>query len=181
MKIKKILLLTLATITLWSCSSDEESIILPDSFDNGAIIALADTTSNTVFDNNLDGKLDINLEYRDAENGALLDKLDVFITYIDNTNDTGDSSNAVFEEVLLRTVEETDFSNGANNFPVHNLVITTQDFLDITDNTLDGIASGDEYITRFILTLTDGRVFSTNNTGSNGGLISTFNILTSVE
>ena len=181
MKIKKILVLTLATITLWSCSSDEDSILIPDSFDTGAIISLADTTSNTIFDNSLDGRLDINLEYRDAENGALLDKLDVFITYIDNTEDAGDSTNAIFEEILLRTVEETEFSNGVNDFPVHNLIITTQDFLDITENTLDGIAPGDEYITRFILTLTDGRVFSTNNTGDNGGLISTFNILTSVE
>jgi hypothetical protein len=181
MKIKKILLLTLATITLWSCSSDEDSNVLPDSFDNGAIISIADTTSNIVFDNNLDGKVDINLEYRDAENGALLDKLDVYITFVDNTEDAGDSSNAVLEEILLRTVEETDFFNGDNDFPVHNLLITTQDFLDVTNNTLDGIASGDQYITRFIITLTDGRVFSTNNTGNNGGLISNFNIVTSVE
>ena len=181
MKIKKILFFALATITLWSCSSDEDSNVLPDNFDNGAIISIANLTSNVIFDDNLEGGIDVNLEYRDSENGALLDKLDVYVSYFDRSENVGDSSNAIFGELLLRTVEETDFSNGENEFPVHNLVITTQDFLDLTNNTLDGIAPSDEFITRFEITLTDGRVFSTNNTGNNGGLISNFNIVTRVE
>ncbi len=180
MKIKKILLLTLTTITLWSCSTDDSNNPT-ESFDNGAFVTLATITSNTIFNDNLDGGVDVNLEYRDSDAGALLDKLDIYVSYFDRSENAGDSSNATFEEQLLRTVEETGFSNGENDFPVLNLVITTQEFLDLTNNTLDGIAPNDEYITRFEITLTDGRVFSTNNTGNNGGLISNFNIVTKVE
>ncbi|GGG26687.1 hypothetical protein GCM10011344_29310 [Dokdonia pacifica] len=180
MKMKKILLLMLATVTLWSCSSDDSNV-LPESFENGVIISIADITTNVIFNNNLDGRLDIDLEYRDAENGSLLDKVDIFVTFLDKTDNTGNNNGVIEEEVLLRTVENTGFSIGDNDFPVHNLVITTEDYLSITNNTLDGITAGDEYITRFEVTLTDGRVFSTNNTGSNGGLISNFNVVTSVE
>ncbi|WP_299677364.1 hypothetical protein [uncultured Dokdonia sp.] len=177
---KKILLLTFATIALWSCSSDDSNTSADD-FENGIIMSIAEITSNTIFNDNLDGNLDINLEYRDAENGALLDKVDIFVTFLDKSENIGDSTSAITQEVLLRTVEDTSFSTGDNSFPVHNLIITTQDFLSITNNTLDGIATGDEYITRFEVTLTDGRVFSTNNTANNGGLISNFNVITSVE
>lgn len=180
MKIKKILLLALATITLWSCSSDDSNAT-PDQFENGVILSLAATTSNVIFNDNLDGGVDVTLEYRDAVDGDLLEKLDVFITFVDSTEDAGDSSNAITEEILLRTVEAADFSTGSNEFPVHNLIITTQQYLDITNSTLETIAPGDDFIARFVLTLTDGRVFSTNNTGNNGGLISSFNIVTSVE
>lgn len=180
MRMKTILLLILATITLWSCSTDDSNA-LTDNLDNGVILSIADTTSNVIFNDNLDGGVDINLEYRDSENGVLLDKVDVFITFVDATGDVGDSTNAILDEILLRTIDDTSFSNGVNDFPIHNLLITTQDFLDITNNTLDGIASGDDFITRFELTLTDGRVFSINNTANNGGLINDFSFTTPVE
>lgn len=180
MKIKKILLFALTTVTLWSCSTDDSNNPT-ESFDNGAFVSLATVTSNTIANNSLDGGVDVDLEYRDSQDGVLLDKLDIYVSYFDRSENEGDSSNATFGEQLLRTVQETSFFVGENDFPVHNLVITTQDFLDLTNNTLDGIAASDQFITRFEITLTDGRVFSTNNTGNNGGLISDFNIVTTVE
>lgn len=181
MKIKKILFLTFATIALWSCSDDDSNVIADD-FDNGAVIEIVGTANNSIVSNTLDGGLTTTLEYRDAENGVLLDVLNVYITFLDNTENAGDSTNAIVrQEVLLRTVASTDFSIGQDGFPRHTLIVTTQDFLSITNNSLDGIASGDEYIVRFEIILTDGRIFSINNTGSNGGLTSDFNIITSVE
>ena len=182
MEIKKILFIaSISLITLYSCSSDDSNV-LSDSFDNGAILEVVDTANNIIFDDNLDGLLDTTVEYRDAENGSLLGEFRVYITYLDNTEDSGDSTSAlVRQEVLLRVIESSTFENGQDGFPRHNLVITTQDFLAITNNTLDGISAGDEYIVRFEILLTDGRIFSINNTGSNGGLTSDFNVLTPVQ
>ncbi|WP_299209165.1 hypothetical protein [uncultured Dokdonia sp.] len=180
MKIKKILFITFATITLWSCS-DDDSNVFADDFDNGAVLEIVATGNNSVSSDTLEGGLNTTLEYRDAENGVLLDKLNVYITFIDNTENAGDSSNAIVrQEVLLRAVDATEFSIGQDDFPRYNLIVTTQDFLNITNNSLDGIAPGDDYIVRFEIVLTDGRVFSVNNTGSNGGLTSDFNIITTV-
>ncbi|MEP0262802.1 hypothetical protein [Dokdonia sp.] len=183
MKIQKLLLLLIFIITLASCSSDDGNDIPSiNDLDNGALVEIVTTADNIIFNNNLDGLLDTIVEYRDSESGSLLDDFNIYITFLDNSDNTGDSTNAlVREEVLLRTVEPTEFTLGQDGFPRHNLIITTQDFLTITNNTLDGIASGDEYIVRFELVLTDGRVFSVNNTGDNGGLTSDFNIITTVQ
>lgn len=183
MKIQKLLLLLIISITLASCSSDDGNDVPSiNSLDNGALVEVVTTADSTIFNNSLDGLLDTIIEYRDSENGSLLDDFNVYITFLDNSENTGDSTNAtVGQEVLLRTVEPTEFSLGQDGFPRHNLVITTQDFLAITNNTLDGIAIGDEYIIRFEVVLTDGRIFSVNNTGSNGGLTSDFSIFITVQ
>ncbi len=183
MKIKKILSFIIITVAIYSCSSDDGNVIpILDTLDNGAIIEVVSTSNNVIFNNNLDGSLNTIVEYRDAENGSLLDDLNVYITFLDNTDSSGDSTNAIVnQEVLLRTVESTEFTIGEDSFPRHNLIITTQDFLTITNNSLDGIATGDEYIVRFELILTDGRIFSVNNIANNGGLTTDFNIITAVQ
>lgn len=183
MKIKKILLLVIASTMIWSCSSDDENNVPSiNDLDNGALVEVVTTANSTIFNNNLDGSLDTVVEYRDSENGSLLDDFNIYITFIDNSENTGDSTNAIVnQEVLLRTVEPTEFTLGQDGFPRHNLIITTEDLLAITDNSLDGIAAGDEFIVRFELVLTDGRIFSENNTGSNGGLTSDFRIFLTVQ
>ncbi|MFT5890567.1 MAG: hypothetical protein ACI9Y7_000660 [Dokdonia sp.] len=181
MKTKNTLLLTLATIILYSCSSDDSNVIA-DSFDNGAFIEAITITDNTIFSDSLEGGLETNLEYRDSGNGGLLDTFNVYITFLDNTDNAGDSTDAIVrEEIFLRAIEATTFSIGPDGFPRYNLIVPTQDFLTSTNNSLEGIATGDEYIIRFELVLTDGRIFSINNTGISGGLIGDFSIITPVE
>ena len=123
----------------------------------------------------------IDIEYRDGDQGALLDNLKVYVTYSDNSDSAGDSSNAIFQEVLLKTVESSAFSTNTTDFPTYNLQVSTQEFLNASNNTLEGIAVNDNFFTRFEVTLTDGRVFSTNNTGNNGGLNIDFSVNTLVQ
>ncbi len=183
MKIKKLLLLVIASTMILSCSSDDENNVPSiNDLNNGALVEVVTTADDTIFDDSLDGLLDTVVEYRDSENGSLLDDFNVYVTFIDNSENAGDSTNAIVnQEVLLRTVEPTEFTLGQDGFPRHNLIITTEDFLAITDNSLDGIAAGDDYVVRFELVLTDGRIFSENNTGSNGGLTSDFRIILTVQ
>lgn len=182
MKIKKLLLATILTVAFLSCGDDDSNVIdLIDSLDNGAVVQVTDTNSDTLFSDNLEGALNTTLEYRDAQSGNLLDTMDVYVTFFDNSEEAGDSSNAIVDqEVLLSTIQSDAFNPGENNFPVLNLLVNTEDFLEITNNTLEGIEPGDRYNIRFELTLTDGRVFSSNNIGDNGGLSSDFNIIVNV-
>ncbi len=176
MKIKKLLCATLLAVAFTSCGDDDSNVNnLIESLDNGAVVQVTDTNSNTLFSDNLEGALNTTLEYRDSQNGSLLDTMDVFVTFIDNSEDAGDSSNAIVDqEVLLSTIQNDAFNPGENNFPVFNLLVNTEDFLVITNNTLEGIEPGDLFVIRLELTLTDGRVFSSNNIGNNGGLSSDF-------
>lgn len=181
---KKITLsfVSLMLLTIIGCSEDDEGINPATDVTNGAVIERVATNSNTIFSGNLDGSLDALLEYRDAEDGTLLDELQVFVTFFDNSEGIGDSSNAtVNSEVLLTTVDANAFMNGDNDFPTYNLVITSQDFLTATNNTINGIATNDRFITRLALILTDGRVFSSSNIANNGNLNTDFTIITNVE
>lgn len=181
MKIKELLLFICISATLWNCSSDDSNRIIDD-FDNGAVVETVTITNNAVSSDTLEGGLDTILEYRDSENGALLDDFNIYVTFLDNTDNTGNNPDVIEgQEVFLRSIEATDFMIGTAGFPQFNLMISTEDFLTATNNTLEGIAPEDEYIIRFELILTDGRVFSTNNTGISGGLIGTFSIITPVE
>jgi len=182
MKTNKILLLISLTLLTFSCKEDDKLSNINADADFGAVIEILTTQTNGLSSANLDGALRATMEYRDAEEGTLLDNMKVYITFKDFTSDAGDSSGAlVDQEVLLRTIDVANFSNGTNNFPVTALNITSEDFLNNTNNTLSSIATGDEFSTRLELTLTDGRIFSSNNVGDNGGLNSDFRIVTKVQ
>ena len=182
MKTNNVLLLLCLALISFSCKEDDKLSNINNDADFGAVVEIVSTETNSLSTANLEGALKTSLEYRDAENGTLLENMKVYITFRDFTQDEGDSSGAlVNQEVLLRTIDAANFSNGANNFPVTDLNINAEDFLNTTNNTLSSIAAGDDFLTRLELTLTDGRVFSTNNISDNGGLNSDFSIITKVQ
>ena len=182
MNLRKLVYFVLISFALTSCSSDDEDINPATDVTNGAVVQRTATTSNTLFMDSLNGSLDTLLEYRDAEQGTLLAEMQVFVTFFDNSEGLGDSTTAIVgSEVLLLTVNASQFTNGVSDFPLYPLVISSQEFLDATNNTLEGIATNDRFVTRLGLILTDGRVFSISNIANNGNLNTDFVIVTNVE
>lgn len=173
MKTQLLSLLSLYII-IASCSSDESSPldILEDA-QLGAVIVAVETQNNSINGDTASGSLEVLLEYTDGEQGALLDKMNIYTTFFDESAD-GDSSGAITDEVLLRTVEETDFEIGINDLPTYQMNILAQEFLAATNTTNESIASGDEFSTRLELVLTDGRTFSFAESDQFGVGVATF-------
>ena len=105
---------------------------------------------------------------QDKENGNLLESVDVFVTFSDKSLDSGDSSNAITDEVLIKTLPASVFAvDPENNLPRTTLTITLYEFLSAVNIDQDAIFGGDVFDLRLVLNLTDGREFSTNNVSDN--------------
>ncbi|MGB0788402.1 MAG: hypothetical protein ACPGQR_02585 [Marinirhabdus sp.] len=106
------------------------------------------------------------IEEQDPEGGDLLQSVDVFATFKDNSPNDGDTSGAVVdEEVTLRTITAAEFYDGPFGLPRFDLQITAGDFYNAFNLMSDDIFGGDTFTTRLALNLTDGRVYSVDNAG----------------
>jgi len=159
-------LLAVTALTVTSCT--EEDNVIDQVFDgvsNGAVLR------GVVVENELPvgvagSRFVLDIEEQDNQDGALLESMDVFVSYTDGSEEAGDSTGAAEGEVLLRSVPAADFTAGEFGLPTFQLVITVEEFLaavGLTDP--EAIFGGDTFTTRLVLNLTDGRVFSTDNAG----------------
>ncbi len=106
---------------------------------------------------------DVNLEANDGNNGELLQNVEVYLSFIDNTTEGGNDISVA--EALYETIPASEFSSA--NKPVLMYSDPANDalsFLNLTANDLDGT---DVIQYRFKVNLTNGQSFSNNNTNPN--------------
>lgn len=129
------------------------------------------TQVGSFFDrNDTSGTWSVEFEAQDQEDGGLLEKVDFYIGFEDNTADpdkprfNGDQSRP---EVLVQTIPASEFTIGEFGFPRASVNSTFSDAL-ATLGLVAGEFDGDDQILyRLEMTLTDGRVFTnTDNTGT---------------
>ncbi|WP_405399132.1 hypothetical protein [Maribacter sp. Asnod2-G09] len=108
-------------------------------------------------------------EEQDYEDGDLLEKVDLYISFDDNTEANGDSS---VDEILIQTYLPADFTDGEFGLPRASYETTLANALSqlgLVEGDFDG---GDAVQFRLILTLTDGRTFT--NDDSTGTITGSF-------
>ena len=112
---------------------------------------------------------EVEIEAQDEENGRLLDKVDVFLNFDDNSKD---NDVTMREESLFKTIQASEFSEGEFGLPRTKVKITLEEAiqnLSLDDNEFvaGDALGGDAIDIRLELFLTDGRSFSINQrTGS---------------
>ena len=168
-----------------SCTGEDNTVdtVFAD-VTNGAVLRGVTLISNEIPVGVVDANFSIELEEQDNQDGALLESMDVYVTFADNTPDEGDSTGATFDEVFLRNVPASEWAPGPFGLPRFTLTITVQEYLAAVGlSDLESIFGGDTFSTRLSLNLTDGRVFSVSNAGAiiTGGFFnSPFQYLTPV-
>ena len=103
------------------------------------------------------------LEYRDHEQGALLESFTVYVAYADNTEDGVDNSKP---EVLFETVDGGSFTNGPNDFPEYTYTAVLSSVLAAVGVDFEDTNAGDQVRFRLELNLIDGRTFTNNASGN---------------
>ena len=162
------MLLAVGALVFNSCSTDDK--VVDDVFDgttNGAVLRTISLISNEI-PIGLDSAIfSVELEEQDNQDGALLESVDVYVSFSDGSPDEGDSTGAAAGEVFLMNIPASSWSTDTPfGLPRYTLTITAQDFINTVGlSGFDAIFGGDVFTTRLELNLTDGRVFSDFNAG----------------
>lgn len=154
---------------LASCEDDEQNItdLVQETVERGAVLRTIDFTDEYILD--VDTGYSITLEEQDVLDGDLLEKVDITVTYTDNSTIAGNSSAATTTEVALATITAAEFTDGPFGLPRFTYEISIADLLSAVGLSSDlDIYVNDTFVFQEILTLTDGRVF---NSGNAGGII----------
>lgn len=151
-----------------SCDDDEQNVtdLVQDTVERGAVLRGVSLISNSLPIGVADAQFSVLLEEQDPQGGALLESMDVFITFTDGSDAVGDSSAGIVgTEVAVKNVPASEWTTGPFGLPRYTLTITLTEMLNLVNLTDVNIFGGDRFTTRLALNLTDGRVFSSDNAG----------------
>ena len=105
-------------LTLGSCDDDEENItvVVQDTVETGAVLRTIAITSNE-FPLEVPSNFIIEIEEQDEFEGDLLQSVDIFATFSDNSEGDGDTTGANFNEFSLGTIDASEFTDGPFGLP----------------------------------------------------------------
>lgn len=152
-----------------SCEEDDGdeniTVAVQDAVERGAVLRTISVLSNEFPIGDTEALFSIEIEEQDIEGGDLLESVDVYITYADGSEDDGNSVGGITDEVFVRNITASEFTDGPFGLPRFTLTISFAEMLALVNLTDDQTFGGDTFTTRLSLNLTDGRVFSTDNAG----------------
>ena len=154
-------------IFLASCEDDEQNVtdLVQETVERGAVLRTIDFTDELVLDVSPE-QFVITLEEQDVEEGGLLQEVNVYVTYADNSEIAGNSESLNTSEVLIDNVPAAEWSPGPFGLPRVTLTYSVDEMLAaVGGSSTDQIYLGDTFTFREELILTDGRIFSVDNAG----------------
>lgn len=170
--INKVFLAGMVGILFAACEDSDkviDQIVAEET--RGSILRTIEITENTIdYDvptsTLLGGGFGATVEVQDQENGDLLQSLDVYLGYNDNTSDKG-SSTIGDTEILVQSYSLSDGTIGPNGLPRFTYTATAEEMQSALGLTGEDIFGGDAFTIRFEIVRTDGRVYSAaDNSGT---------------
>ncbi|MBW8243457.1 hypothetical protein K1F50_11645 [Muricauda oceani] len=160
-----------ASAVLLVSSCDDGDKVIDEVFSSttrGAVLRTLE--SNGVYDRfDTSSTFGFTFEEQDYEGGDLMEKVDLYISFDDNTEENGDST---VDEILIQTFLPEDFTEGEFGLPVASYESTLANALSLLGLEEGDFDGGDAIQYRLVLTLTDGRTFS--NDDSTGTITGSF-------
>ncbi|NAY92918.1 hypothetical protein GTQ34_13425 [Muricauda sp. JGD-17] len=156
MKSFKTYILLAIGVFMASCSEDDKvTLFVQDNFTAGAVLRTLDQTGGLdMFDE--DAELTWSIQEQDIEDGDLLDRVEITLSFVDNNGTTDDSVSGV----ALATITEFGSTDGLPSF---DYSITLGELLTAAGITLLDILPGDQFVVDMELFLTDGRSFDSDS------------------
>ncbi|NHF58246.1 hypothetical protein FK220_002755 [Flavobacteriaceae bacterium TP-CH-4] len=171
MKIKKLLFTSCLTVLLafFFHACDEGDAIVDDvtaNTERGAILRTVNLISNELPLGQEDANFSVEVEVQDVESGDLVNTIEVYLGFRDNTVEEG-GTDLDKDEILITTLDVASFSIGEFGFPRTTYTITVPEMLAALGLDNDDIDGSDQFTIRFELVLDDGRRYSfANNSGT---------------
>ncbi|WP_051638156.1 hypothetical protein [Maribacter sp. Hel_I_7] len=159
-----------SSLLITSCDDDGGKVIDEVFAETTRGAVLRTIESGGVFDRfDTSTSFGFTFEEQDYEDGDLLEKVDLYISFEDNTAGNGDST---VDEILIETFLPSDFTDGEFGLPIASYETTLANALSLLGLVEGEFDGGDAIQYRLILTLTDGRTFT--NDDSTGTITGSF-------
>jgi len=168
----KITLFALVVLFI-GCNTDDKAIDqVTQGIEYGAIIRTLSFNNSDFTIDDLNSLFSVNIEEQDKENGNLLQEIDIFASFKDNTL-TG--ANLSTSEVKVRTLTLDDFTpGGADGLPRMTLEFSYSQLLTATGISQAQVACKDQFLLRLVVKLTNGLELTVGNASSNILAFNTF-------
>ncbi len=171
--INKIAVLSLALGVICSCDDDEKVVDqILEEVGTGAVLRTIDEDNDLVFNDETDSfdagsAYTIILEEQDAEGGALLQSVDIFVNFDDNSPVISGTDTLLIStsEVPLQTLSAADFSQGDRGLPQTTVSYTSDELIAATGIDESLVIGKDRFEFRMVLTLTNGEVYTNTDVG----------------
>jgi len=167
-----ILKFLLLALLIHSCSDSDKVIDgVFDDVESGAVLRTISVNNATLNSSEPDSEFSVTIEEQDAQDGSLLESVDVHVTMNDLTPDNGES---VADDVFVKSIPASMFEPGPFGLPRATLNMTFSEAVSAMGFTPADYAPGDSFVVDLKLNLTDGRQFNAENTASvvSGGFFS---------
>ena len=103
------------------------------------------------------------LEAQDNKNGDLLERVDVSLAYVNNSEGPIPST----DELFWQSFEASEFSMGPNGYPRLNFATTLGEIRNFFELEESDYSGSDQFLVIFTYVMTDGRKFTYTNSNSN--------------
>ncbi|MBS42936.1 hypothetical protein [Flagellimonas sediminis] len=161
--INKLLLATTTALAVFTFNSCEESnTVVDEVFDNttsGAVVRTVRIISDELPIGQSDSNFSVEVEVQTKENGSLVQSLEVYITFNDNTIAEGGTDYSSSEE-LVSTIPSSEFYTGEFGLPRYTYEITLPEMLSALGVSEANVDGSDTFAIRFVAVMVDGRRFS---------------------
>lgn len=171
--INKLLLAAASMLVAFTFNACDDGNAVVDEVYANTTFGLVLRTVNIISDELPIGQTDsffgVELEMQDVENGALVDNLEVYVSFVDNTVEEGETDYSK-SEVMVATIQSSEFTVGENGFLRTTYSITLPEMLAALSLSEDNVDGGDQFRVRFEAVMVDGRRFSNDdNTDTSTG------------
>jgi hypothetical protein len=162
--------ITLGFMALFLVTACDEGDAVVDQIvadtERGAILRTVSVISDEIPIGNDESNFSVEVEVQDEDNGKLVQQIEVYIGFRDNTVETG-APDLDTDEVLATTLDVSTFAIAEFGYPRTTYTITLPELLNVLPITSADVDGSDQFTIRFELVLEDGRRYSfADNTGT---------------
>ena len=136
----------------------------------GAVLRTVSLNSNELPIGDAEANFNVEVEVQDQENGTLVDNVEIYIGFNDNTDMVGPGTDVA--EQLFAVVNKSEFAIGEFGLPRFTFGTLLSEMLAFVGRSESDITGGDSFPIRFELVLNDGRRYS--NADNSGTLTGSF-------
>lgn len=105
------------------------------------------------------------IEFVDEQDGDLVESYSIYATFRDNTIDSDTAPDySILNEILVYSWDKANFEI-SERYPTLTFEVKASDVITILDLDISNAAGGDAFIYRAEISLSDGRTFSSTNSG----------------